>query len=91
MTGHGISDNIAQPGPNGTNRLGLEGLITFKNDTHSYDAEQYQLTIPTSTGGSAVISVFDSVTVDISLEKDSHTLRTKVRMDMVAPVDSKTL
>lgn len=72
-------------------RLGLEGLITFKNETHSYDAEQYQLTVPTAAGETINIAVFDTVTVDISLEKDKQTQRTKVRMDLVGPVDSRLL
>lgn len=71
--------------------LGLEGLITFSKDTHDYDAENYQLSIPNAKGTKVVVSVFDSVVVDISLEKDKQTQRSKVKMTLVSPADSNLL
>jgi hypothetical protein len=70
-------------------RLGLEGLITFSKDSHEYDAEQYQLAVPNSEGNKVDISVFDTVVVDISLEKDKQTQRSKVKMALVSPADSE--
>jgi exosome complex exonuclease DIS3/RRP44 len=72
-------------------RLGLEGLVTFSKDSHAYDAEQYQLTVPTPKGEKVDISVFDTVVVDISLEKDKQTQRSKVKMTMVSPANSEDL
>jgi exosome complex exonuclease DIS3/RRP44 len=72
-------------------RLGLEGLITFSKDSHEYDAEQYQLAVPNSEGNKVDISVFDTVVVDISLEKDKQTQRSKVKMALVSPADSEQL
>jgi exosome complex exonuclease DIS3/RRP44 len=69
-------------------RLGLEGLITFKKDTHEYDAESYTISVPTSSGSSAVIGVFDKVIVEVGIEKDQNTQRGKVRMVLVEPVSS---
>lgn len=71
--------------------LGLEGLITFSKDSHEYDAEQYQLAVPNSEGNKVDISVFDTVVVDISLEKDKQTQRSKVKMALVSPADSEQL
>jgi exosome complex exonuclease DIS3/RRP44 len=72
-------------------RLGLEGLVTFSKDSHAYDAEQYQLTVPAPKGEKVDISVFDTVVVDISLEKDKQTQRSKVKMTMVSPANSEDL
>jgi exosome complex exonuclease DIS3/RRP44 len=72
-------------------RLGLEGLITFTKDTHEFDPENYLINIPRPGGGTAVIGVFDRVTVDISIEKDANTQRGKVKMTLVNPVSSEGL
>lgn len=69
-------------------RLGLEGLITFKKDTHEFDAENYTITIPASQGKNAVVGVFDKVVVEVGIEKDQNTQRGKVRMVLVEPVSS---
>jgi exosome complex exonuclease DIS3/RRP44 len=71
-------------------RLGLEGLITFKKDTHNFDPDKYTITVP-SPGGEQEIGVFDRVTVDVSIEKDRNTQRGKVKMVMVQPVNSEAL
>ncbi|KAF9266998.1 RNB-domain-containing protein [Marasmius fiardii PR-910] len=72
-------------------KLGIEGLVTFKRDTHKFDAESYTITIPVSGGGEKKISVFDKVLVEIGLEKDKNTQRNKVKMALLEPVDSTTL
>nr|KIR44756.1 exosome complex exonuclease DIS3/RRP44 [Cryptococcus bacillisporus CA1280] len=71
-------------------KLGLEGLVTFQKELHTYDAENYTISIP-STSGEVVVAVFDKIMVDISIEKDENTQRGKVKMVMVEPVDSDTL
>ena len=71
-------------------RLGLEGLITFKKDSHSFDAENYAVSVP-RPGGDVTIAVFDKVVVDITIEKDINTQRGKVKMVLVDPVHSDTL
>ncbi|WRT64860.1 uncharacterized protein IL334_001796 [Kwoniella shivajii] len=72
-------------------KLGLEGLITFKKDTHTFDSENYTINVPKPSGGEVGISVFDKITVDISIEKDPNTQRGKVKMVMVGPVNSENL
>ncbi|KAK1926504.1 hypothetical protein DB88DRAFT_450259, partial [Papiliotrema laurentii] len=69
-------------------RLGLEGLITFKNDTHEFDAENYTITVPTPGGSKAVIGVFDKVTVEVGIKKDENTQRGIVKMSLVEPISS---
>ncbi|KAK6903838.1 hypothetical protein I203_107346 [Kwoniella mangroviensis CBS 8507] len=71
-------------------KLGLEGLITFKKDLHTFDPENYTIKIP-SKKGEISVSVFDKITVDISIEKDQNTQRGKVKMVMVGPVSSEDL
>lgn len=68
----------------------MEGLVTFQKELHTYDAENYTISIP-STSGEVVVAVFDKIMVDISIEKDENTQRGKVKMVMVEPVDSDTL
>lgn len=65
----------------------MEGLITFKRDTHDYDAENYTISVP-SAEGREVIGVFDKVVVEVGIEKDQNTQRGKVRMVLVEPVSS---
>ncbi|WWD22110.1 hypothetical protein CI109_106599 [Kwoniella shandongensis] len=72
-------------------KLGLEGLITFNKETHHYDAENYTINVPKADGSEVSISVFDKITVDISIEKDQNTQRGKVKMVMVSPVSSEGL
>lgn len=73
------------------NRLGLEGLITFKKDTHTFDPEDYSITIPQAGGKGVKVSVFDAITVEVSIEKDPNTQRGKVKMVMVKPISSEGL
>ncbi|GAA5984941.1 hypothetical protein JCM5350_000071 [Sporobolomyces pararoseus] len=78
------------------NQFGLEGLVTFKRDTHEYDAETYEITIPNNNNNkdneqAIKIGVFDKVLVEISVEKDKNTQRGKVVMTLVEPVDSRLL
>lgn len=56
-------------------KLGIEGLVTFAKDTHDFDAENYTMKVPGLDGKSVSISVFDKVTVDVSIEKDKNTQR----------------
>ncbi len=72
-------------------RLGLEGLITFTKDTHEFDAENYRMSIPGKNGKPVIISVFDKIVVDVSIEQDKNTQRGKVKMTMVQPVSSVDL
>jgi exosome complex exonuclease DIS3/RRP44 len=65
----------------------------FKRDTQ-FDAENYTITVPSSstTGSKDVtISVFDTVVVDVEVEKDKNTQRGRVKMTLVSPVDSRPL
>jgi len=71
-------------------KLGIEGLVTFKKET-KFDPDSYSITIPSPEGKDVTISVFDKVTVSISVEKDRNTQRGKVKMTLVKPVDSKGL
>lgn len=70
-------------------RLGIEGLVLFKRDTQ-FDADQYTITVP-SGDKKVTISVFDKVIVDIGVEKDKNTQRSRVKMMLVSPVDSRAL
>jgi exosome complex exonuclease DIS3/RRP44 len=80
-------------------RLGLEGLVTFKKDQHTFDPEQYSMTLPPSATAPGVaapaegitLAVFDKVTVSISVVKDKNTQRGKVQMKLVHPVSSEGL
>ncbi|GFZ46672.1 Chromosome disjunction protein 3 [Saitozyma sp. JCM 24511] len=67
--------------------LGLEGLITFTKDTHTFDPENYSIAIP-SPKGDVAVAVFDKVVVEITVEKDANTQRGKVKMVLVEPVSS---
>jgi len=74
-------------------RLGIEGLVTFKHGTQ-FDPENYTITVPLppSVGAKDVtISVFDKVTVNIEVEKDKNTQRGRVKMTLIQPVDSRAL
>jgi exosome complex exonuclease DIS3/RRP44 len=64
----------------------------FKRDTQ-FDAENYTITIPSSTTElkDVNVSVFDKVVVDIEVEKDKNTQRGRVKMTLVSPVDSRAL
>ena len=72
-------------------RLGIEGLVSFKND-QQFDAENYSLSIlkPDSTTP-VTVSVFDKVTVRVEVEKDKNTQRGRVKMTLVSPVDTKEM
>jgi len=71
-------------GLNDNPRLGLEGLVMFKEET-KFDADSYTLTVHDSveSGKERVLSVFDRVKVEISVEKDLNTQRGKVKMKLV--------
>lgn len=74
-------------------RLGLEGLITFTKQSHTFDPENYTISIPlpSSSNGTVSVSVFDKIQVEVGIEKDKNTQRGKVRMVMVGPVSSEGL
>ena len=69
-------------------RLGLEGLITFTKETHTFDSENYLLTLPTPSGGKVDVAVFDKVRVGVTVEKENNTQRGKVVRRLGGPVDS---
>lgn len=71
-------------------KLGLEGLITFTKDTHTFDADNFALSIP-SNGKDVQVAVFDKVMVEIDVETDKNTLRGKVVMKLAEPVSSEGL
>ena len=71
-------------------RLGIEGLVMFKREIQ-FDADNYTITVPRSSNGNVVISVFDKVKVCIEVEKDKNTQRGRVKMTLVHPVDSTLL
>ena len=64
----------------------------FKREP-KFDPENYTISLPSSgTGGKDVqISVFDSVTVKITVEKDRNTQRGAVKMALLEPIDSSLL
>ncbi|KAG8690408.1 exosome catalytic subunit dis3 [Ceratobasidium sp. 423] len=70
-------------------KLGIEGLVTFKNE-QEFDPESYSVTLP-GPSGSAKVAVFDRVRVKIRVEQDKNTLRGKVKMTLLFPVDSTGL
>lgn len=86
-------------------RLGLEGLVTFQKETHTFDPDQYSITLPSTANASCTIDgrpskpsksdrtlrVFDKVAVNITVEKDKNTQRGKVHMALVWPVESSVL
>lgn len=59
--------------------LGLEGMVLFKGEEVTFDAETY--TVVTPSGRS--LSVFDQVQVEIDVEQDKNTQRGKVKMTLV--------
>ena len=62
----------------------------FKREP-KFDAENYTITVPTKDGKELTISVFDKVTVRITVEKDRNTQRGVVKMALVEPVDSSLM
>lgn len=69
--------------------------MTFKREVE-FDTDTYTVTIPSTTKRShkssgIPISVFDKVVVNITVEKDQNTQRGKVKMNLVAPVNSEGL
>ncbi|KAH7333742.1 hypothetical protein B0J17DRAFT_696543 [Rhizoctonia solani] len=69
--------------------LGIEGLVTFKNE-QEFDPESYSVTLPGPNGG-VKVAVFDRVRVKIRVEQDKNTLRGKVKMTLLSPVDTTAL
>ncbi|KAK7061084.1 exosome catalytic subunit dis3 [Paramarasmius palmivorus] len=67
-------------------RLGIEGLVTFRQNLHTFDADNYTITV-----GQKHIKIFDKVSVKIEVEKDKNTQRGKVKMTLVEPIDSSVL
>ncbi|KAJ7618363.1 RNB-domain-containing protein [Mycena rosella] len=77
-------------------KLGIEGLVMFKRDLTQFDADNYTVTIPSSSAAvsgdeDVTISVFDKVVVNIEVEKDKNTGKGKVKMTLVHPIDSRAL
>ena len=65
----------------------------FKREI-KFDAENYTISVPQQgqkSEKSVTISVFDKVTVRITVEKDRNTQRGAVKMALVAPIDSSKL
>jgi exosome complex exonuclease DIS3/RRP44 len=71
-------------------RLGIEGVIKFKQD-FSFDPDNYSLALPAAKSKvkgkaeMATVNVFDKVRVGIAVQKDKNTLRGKVVMTLVNP------
>lgn len=66
-------------------KYGLEGVITFKQDC-DYDAEAFQVTVPAAVSGLArdlTLGIFDRCKVEIGVEKDKSTMRSKTKMALV--------
>lgn len=67
-------------------RYGLEGLITFKQDCQ-FDADAFQVTVPAVVSGlgrDMTLGIFDRCKVEIGVEKDKNTQRSKTKMALVA-------
>lgn len=65
----------------------------FKREI-KFDAENYTISVPQQaqkSEKSVTISVFDKVTVRITVEKDRNTQRGAVKMALIAPMDSSKL
>ncbi|MCO5565852.1 hypothetical protein L7F22_019527 [Adiantum nelumboides] len=66
-------------------KYGLEGVITFKQDCE-FDADKFQVTIPTAVSGlkkDLTLGIFDRCKVEIGVEKDKSTQRSKTKMSLV--------
>ena len=66
-------------------KYGLEGVITFKQDCE-FDAEKFQVTIPSAVSGlkkDITLGIFDRCKVEIGVEKDKSTQRSKTKMSLV--------
>nr|ODO01078.1 exosome complex exonuclease DIS3/RRP44 [Cryptococcus depauperatus CBS 7855] len=74
-------------------KLGLEGLIIFEKKLHTYDPDNYVISLPSlNTNENRVqVAVFDKIMVDLFVEKDENTQRGKVKMELVEPISSKGL
>lgn len=64
--------------------------MLFKRET-KFDAENYTISIPSTTGKDTQIAIFDKVTVRITVEKDRNTQRGAVKMALAKPIDSRGL
>jgi exosome complex exonuclease DIS3/RRP44 len=65
-------------------KYGLEGVITFKQDCE-FDAENFVVTLPGSVSGlpkDLSLGIFDRCKVQIGVEKDRSTLRSKTKMTL---------
>jgi exosome complex exonuclease DIS3/RRP44 len=63
----------------------------FKREVQ-FNQEEYTVTVPGGVQKKEVqLSVFDKVTVSITVEKDQTTQRGKVKMVLVEPVNSEDL
>lgn len=81
-------------------RLGIEGLVTFDKELHTFDPDSFSISLPASAasadapsprGEPIKLAVFDKVVVNVSVVKDKNTQRSKVAMALVSPVSSKDL
>ena len=67
-------------------RLGIEGLITFKEEIE-FDQQMYQVTIPPHLNAAnkhITLGIFDKCQVQIGVEKDKNTKRGKTVMKLLA-------
>lgn len=70
--------------------LGLEGLITFKKPIE-FISEDFKIIVQDSLLIQHTISVFDVVDVEIFVENDKNTQRSKLKMVLKSPFDSTDL
>ena len=65
--------------------FGLEGLVTFAHEC-AFDAEAYTVAVPASASGlphDVVLGIFDRCRVEIGVEKDRATRRSRTKMALV--------
>ncbi|TIC17179.1 RNB-domain-containing protein [Wallemia mellicola] len=70
--------------------LGLEGLITFKKPIE-FISEDFKIIVQDASSNQHTISVFDVVDVEIFVENDKNTQRSKLKMVLKSPLDSTNL
>lgn len=65
--------------------FGLEGLVTFAHEC-DFDADAYTVTVPASASGlgrTVTLGIFDRCRVEIGIEKDRSTRRSRTKMALV--------
>jgi exosome complex exonuclease DIS3/RRP44 len=68
--------------------LGIEGLVLFKRESTTFNADAYTLSVSKDGGNKLDVSVFDKVLLSIKVERDRNTQREKVKMELIGRVES---